>query len=60
MKLIAPGIFQCLSDTARYAPLVHTYRQIAEYPVLAVAAGSIAVMTINLLTSKYLLFRFHR
>lgn len=43
-----------------YAFLVHTYRQIAEYPVLAVAAGSIAGMTINLLTSKYLLFRFHR
>ena len=41
-----------------YAFLIHTYSGIAQYPVFGVAAGSIAGMTVNLLTSKYLLFRF--
>jgi len=43
-----------------YALLVYTYSVVAIYPVIAVAAGSVAGMLINLLTSKFVLFRFKK
>ena len=41
-----------------YAFMVARYSMIALYPDFGVAAGSLAGMTINLLTSRFLLFRF--
>ncbi len=41
-----------------YALMIARYSMIALYPVFGVAAGSLAGMTVNLLTSRYLLFRF--
>ena len=41
-----------------YAFLIARYSMIALYPVFGVAAGSLAGMTINLFTSRFLLFRF--
>ncbi len=43
-----------------YALLVTAYPFIASHPVLGVAAGSVAGMGVNLLTSRFLLFRFQR
>jgi putative flippase GtrA len=43
-----------------FALLVSRLPQVAEFPVLGVAAGSLAGMVVNLLTSRFLLFRFRR
>lgn len=40
-----------------YALLIARYALIAQYPVIGVAAGSLAGMTINLLTSRFILYR---
>jgi putative flippase GtrA len=42
---------------AIYAFMIASYANVAQQPVLGVACGSIAGMTINLLTSRFLLFR---
>lgn len=42
---------------AIYAFMIASYAIVAQQPVLGVACGSIAGMTINLLTSRFLLFR---
>lgn len=41
-----------------YALLISRHEVVAQYPVLGVAAGSIAGMLINLITSRFILFRF--
>ncbi len=43
---------------AIYAFLISSYAAVAQQPVLGVAAGSIAGMVINLLTSRFIIFRF--
>lgn len=43
-----------------YALLVHEQPLVALYPVVGVAAGSLAGMAVNLLTSRCLLFKFSR
>ncbi|NTW52691.1 MAG: GtrA family protein [Chlorobiaceae bacterium] len=43
-----------------YALLISRHEIIAQNPVIGVAAGSIAGMLINLLTSRFLLFRFRQ
>lgn len=43
-----------------YALLVHEQPFVATYPITGVAAGSLAGMLINLLTSRYLLFKLSR
>ncbi len=43
-----------------YALLVSRELLVARYPVLGVAAGSLAGMAVNLLTSRFLLFRHRR
>jgi putative flippase GtrA len=43
-----------------YALLISRYAFIAHAPVYGVAAGSVAGMTINLLTSRFILYRFQQ
>ena len=43
-----------------YAFMIARYAVIALYPVFGVAAGSLAGMTVNLVTSRFLLFRFRQ
>lgn len=43
-----------------YAWLIMHYAIIATYPVLGVAAGSLAGMLVNLCTSRHILFRFEK
>lgn len=40
-----------------YSLLMSSYRIVSDYPVIGVAAGSIAGMFVNLATSKLILFR---
>ncbi len=40
-----------------YSLLISRHETVAQHPVLGVAAGSIAGMLINLLTSRFILFR---
>lgn len=40
-----------------YSWLISTYRAVIDYPVIGVAAGSVAGMFVNLATSKIILFR---
>lgn len=39
-----------------YAALIHWFAFMQKYPVWAVAAGSVASMTINFLSLKYVLY----
>jgi putative flippase GtrA len=41
-----------------YAALIGRFVTAEDYPVIAVAAGSLAGMTINLVSSRFLLYRF--
>lgn len=47
-------------NIAVYSFLVDSYSIIASHPVIGVAAGSLAGMTVNLLTSRFILFRFQK
>lgn len=43
-----------------YAFLVSRFVAVADHPILGVVAGTLAGMTINFCTSKFVLFRFER
>jgi hypothetical protein len=43
-----------------YAFLVGSNATVAAYPILGVVAGTLAGMTINFCTSKFVLFRFRK
>ena len=41
-----------------YAWLIVSYPLVLQYPIIGVAAGSIAGLAVNLLSSRFLLYRF--
>jgi putative flippase GtrA len=41
-----------------YAWLIVSYQLVLQYPIIGVAAGSIAGLAVNLLSSRFLLYRF--
>ena len=45
---------------ATYAFLVAEYLTVASYPIIGIAVGSIAGMTINLVTSRFFLYRLRK
>jgi putative flippase GtrA len=57
LRFLAANSLGGLLNYATYALLVSTYRSVAEMPVLAVAAGSIAGLSANFVMSRYLVFR---
>lgn len=50
-------IFGGLTNLATYYILLHYSQTVFDYPIIGVAAGSIAGMLINFVSSKYLVFK---